>query len=166
MVNRCVYGFEGESIVQYVVNISWELGFTKEAKREYVKRIISQLPVKAVDVTTASPDPKYRALSPYYIVANGVILEDFFHTIDTGDNKWVYPFIYFNWLSDYLKESIESADYFLDVFHNPDNKGNVTQAYWCSLYKALVHMNKKEMLEDADKFAEWYNSITPVKIYL
>ena len=171
MVTRSGFYVKGNLIIQRIVYIDWDLGFTKEAKHEYVRRVITELGTdvgKAVDVTSASPIYQARSLSPFYLkdVVTGKSVEDYLSELNSKSNCNVFQipgladYHYLRNLTEVNKETINTYDCFIDVFHNPDKCYGNTQALSLAVYKVLQYKGKLDLLELGTEveFLDWYNT--------
>lgn len=165
MVNRSVFGTtRGGAVAQLVVTIDWELGFDKEAKHTYIKRIAEEagkcgIP-KVLDVTSASNVYCGKMLSPIFVQVPYLdcSLEDALHNVP---NAFTIPgladWYYCKALTDQHKHTLLSYDYYSDVFHNPSKGYGNTQAMSCTVWRLLHDTNNLALLESKDGFLQWFN---------
>lgn len=161
MVERGGFYTDGTNVIFQTVSIEWNLGFDIHAKHAYINRIIDALGDKykpCYDVTSASPDPMARSLSPLFLHYNGTSLE----TLIMNNKELMVPgvadFFYANALSVKQKEFIRNVNCFIDVFYKPENKRN-TQACHLAVFKLLQYQNKEYLLGNMDNFLSWYNDV-------
>lgn len=168
MAERCGFGVVDGNIVQYDVEIAWDKGFDREAKKHYIEELHSKLGdgVK-LEVTSASQNDG-RKLSPFYIYAeNGMNLEDFWKEANKPDYIQYYSYTwpqsmrqicfqhYYCIHATHLIDIIRKADIFTDVFYKPVENG-LTQAKGCAILKALDSTNDFNILKDPVDFTVWY----------
>lgn len=166
MVRRSGYRVTGDNqVTQYVVDIDWDLGFDREAKHIYIQRIADGLRAYGItdtlDVTSASSVHVGKMLSPLFIdvPSLGCSLEDALQSIPNcftipGLPDWYYC----RALSDLNKATILKHDCISDVFHNPNKGYGNTQALSCVCYKLLHNTGRLNLLEDRDKFINWFQT--------
>lgn len=161
MVTRCGYTVEQNQIIERRVQINWDLGFDKEAKRAYIQRIINALPddyKPAVDVTTASPIYEARSLSPFYVTRDGVNIEDTWAKTKEelpGLLPGAFDYIYLSSLSEEQIDYVLRQKTFIDVFHNPE-KAISTQARSLCALQILHNTNNMHLLNDFSAFVDWF----------
>ena len=172
MAKRCVYYVQDNVLYRQDIIIDWELGFDREAKREYIKRMQDSFPIKAmqaVDVTTASPNWNTRSLSPVFVrmkTGPDKSVEDYLSDVKTMLPKGVdrspfNAFIYLTNLGQDEAHTIVTHEAYFDVFHSPDKSGNNTQAYWCGLFKYLFVTRNVAILNDYGMFLKWFEVFHP-----
>lgn len=175
MAKRCVYYVKDNVLYRQDIIIDWELGFDRDAKREYIRRIQNTFPdkdVRAVDVTTASPDWHTRSLSPIYLKMKDIpdkSVEDYL-----ADCKSMLPkntdrgpfnaYIYLTNVGEEEAYTIIQHTAFFDVFHSPDKAGNNTQAYWCAVFKYLYDTGNTAILNDWSMFLQWFEIFRPTVV--
>jgi hypothetical protein len=166
MATRCFYYIDDNSIVEQWINISWNKGFTKDAKHSYIHEAeeiaLDSYGRIIVDVTTASPLWQSRSLSPYFVkYSDNVSVEDAWPLIKQqlkGFIPGAFDYIYLHSLQEGDFEYVKSCDGFIDIFHNPEKKTN-TQAKALAVLQLLNKQNKIEILCDSEKFLDWYSEI-------
>lgn len=157
MVNRCFYYVESGIVKWQVVNIEWDCGFTKEAKEIYIDRIISRVPEKykpCADITTASPDPVARSLSPHLMkLFDGRKFDTIYAANPTPpQHDWVY----YQCLTGGQLEFIRNCSSFVDVFHDPFKKGINTQAHSAAVVKLFLSRNLSDETDSYEDFERWW----------
>ena len=165
MVTRCGFFVEDGELYRKDVYIDWELGFDKAAKHEYIKRIQFALGPElspCVDVTTASPVWEARGLSPHFLKAGDLSIEDAWAQLKVNNIKatripGAFDFLYLNALSPEQLKYVMKQKCFIDVFHNPERAFN-TQAKSLAVYQLLVGQDAVEILKNLSAFSEWYMS--------
>ena len=167
MATRCGYYTDGFNLFRCVTSIDWNLGFNKEAKTAYINNLVNKLsPTLGVvkDVTTASPEVNTRNLSPHCIkLSDGNYLSDLYSEYGVPG---IFDFLYMISLTQEQLELVKSIDCFIDVFHDP-YKSSETQAKTLALLKMLILQDRLVLLENIDKFLEWYNdNCLPISINL
>lgn len=163
MVTRSVFYVEGNKIYRQDILIEWDLGFDKEAKHEYIKRIQQAASGNlrhSVDVTTASPDYTARSLSPFFVKDGDMNIEDVWALNKQQQPQIVripgaFDFIYLNAIPEALKEYVYEQTGFIDVFFNPDKAYN-TQAKSLAILQLLNETGNLCKLENLGEFVEWY----------
>lgn len=169
MAKRCAFYVKDGRVIREVYDLQWTLGFTKEAKLEYIKKSYATLSEtisgKIIDVTSANKTVQYGyILSPYYMVgAEGSNLEGFYKNTVKEDMAAEVRMLYFDWLYGVSAfssrheciELINEYDVFIDIFHRPD-EGHCTQAKSCAILKlALETEDAKALYANAKDFYEW-----------
>lgn len=171
MVKRCGFLTMGANVVYKPVSIEWDLGFTREAKIEYIKRLHDELheiyPNKRIaEVTSASNVYETRMLSPFYVKAGNTTLEylwqEYGSEYSKDEVKAVFTHLYYMCIKDNLRV-IHNYDIFTDVFHKVDGDG-FTQAESCAVIKLLTETGQEHILKSADSLRSWLekNSIFSV----
>lgn len=163
MVKRCGFYTQDNKLCRKDVFIDWDLGFDKDAKHSYIESIRRELgedlyPI--VDVTTASNDSVARKLSPFFVLVDGISVEDMWAEIKESNLSickvsGMFDFLYLNALSESQKDYVMSQKCFIDVFHNPDKAFN-TQAKSLAVLQLLIMQNKEGLLDDCKLFIDWY----------
>lgn len=178
MVPRCAYYINDNSeLVRHHVLIEWDLGFTKEAKHKYINRIIDALNMDdkiMVDVTSASYIYDAQHLSPLFVKlkSNSIMsVEDYIGTIKLqmssvgyGMRVKYYGYIYLASFADKEIRAIEKYDGFFDVFNNPLNTPDNSQAYFCAVYKLMMRQKKTDVLQDFSYYLEYLSNIKVVDV--
>lgn len=173
MVKRCGFYVAEGKVNRADVEIAWDLGWTKDAKHFYVKRLHDALyeifPGQQIIEVTSASQSYGKALSPLFVrMRNGVILEDYIQTI-IQDSSQVIEYDNFIWPksarnfafmhlyclhAQYLINRIRATDVFTDVFYNPE-KTSGTQALVCAMMK-LMDVNKEFcVLGSVVDFVNW-----------
>lgn len=154
IAHRMIYGLENGEIVEYPVEISWDLGWDKDSKLEYIDRIrvaaYERYGIESVlDVTTANCSVENgKILSPHilkYPDTNDDIMKYFEKhgkntlTPEMGSVALAYYYMYAICHTSEAYSVFHMFDYFFDVFWKP-NPNKETQAYLCVLLKRIIHM--------------------------
>lgn len=175
MVQRCGFFVENDRVSRTIVNIDWDLGFTREAKRQYIadiKRELSRIhPDKRIEDITSASSYWAREMSPIFMkFSNGESYEDAWARLKSA-HKSVMVYDQFMWFlplggyefehfycyyGQYLLPKIRQVDIFVDVFYNPQ-KLAPTQARACAILKLLDEQGAMYVLEDTNLFVEWCN---------
>lgn len=166
MAARCFYFVEDNKIIEQWVDISWNEGFTKEAKQSYIRQAeelaLDKYQIVIQDVTTASPNERARMLSPYFVKCSPTeTVEEAWPKFKKAAGRFVPGLFDFVYLSCILRDEYEyilSIDGFIDIFHNPEKKMN-TQAKSLCVLQLLLKNNKTELFNDIDSFVTWYRTI-------
>lgn len=170
MVTRCGFEDVNGDIVEHDVEIEWNKGFDREAKRCYIEELHSKLGDKMkLEVTSASQNIG-KKLSPFYIYSeNGTNLEDLWklsnHTDVLQYYNYVWPqsmrhigYSHFYCIhATQLLYIIREADIFTDVFYKPTDNG-LTQARGCAILKSLDRTHDLDILKDQIAFTVWYTN--------
>lgn len=168
MVTRYGVYVDGDMICRAYVDIEWNKGFDKDAKRDYVKQLHQGLresfgEARIEEVTTAS-DTIGRRLSPYYIGD----MENDWHAAKQGDwikfdnQTWPVSMRRIAYAQMYCMRAksliniIRDVDVFTDIFCNPLKDG-LTQAEPCAILKLLDVQGNMDIIADQFKFTAWYS---------
>ena len=155
MAYRCGYYLNGNTIERKDVDIDWDLGFDVDAKRAYqlrIARVLGKDLLPVLDVTTASIYPIGKSLSPHIMTTKyGTKLDDVYHQVQ-DKNDFLY--MYFLSINSIQREHLLKTKTLIDVFHNPMEKGDNTQAFWLSLYKVIV-TEDTSILKNRETFLNW-----------
>lgn len=176
MVLRSVFYVKGESIMQRIVQIAWDLGFDTFAKHKYIERIrlASQLNSNSfIDVTSASDNIKGRFLSPVFVKVKGrdISVEDYLrslqeHIPDLWNIAGISDYVYLTNLNNNHIDILMQYEYYSDVFHNPQKSYGNTQACSLAIYKLLYVQGKLQLLENLEEFLNWYQHINFEKEFI
>ena len=171
MAKRCIYYVSDGILYRQDMIIDWELGFTKEAKRVYIKRMQDSFPIKSmlpIDVTSASPDWETRSLSPIYLKVKDKdqSVEDYLADCKTMlprnvDRSPFNAYVYLTSLGEKEALTIVRHQAYFDVFHNPERAVNNTQAYWCAMFKYLFETGNIAILNEYAMFLQWFEIFSP-----
>ena len=169
MVQRSGFYVDNNSIIQRIVYIEWDLGFDAYAKQRYIERIKNAFGDDKgilLDVTSASNEFAGKMLSPIFVKMKneGVSVEDYLHKLQLRvpnlfEISGATDYVYLSNLSKFNKETIQKYHCFSDVFHNPAKQYGNTQACSLAVYKLLCAQDKEALLENAEEFLNWYQSI-------
>ena len=166
MVSRCGFYVSGNRIVQKNISIDWDLGFTREAKHEYIKRIIDALGDvgKCSDVTSASPIYKDRMLSPIFVrmISYDKSVEDFYQENIKPEYGYIPGLMEYIYILNLSEDEIRHAltiDCYIDVFHNPDKRQGCTQALALAILRWMAATDKTNVISSLESFLEWYKNI-------
>lgn len=175
MVQRIIFGFDGDGIIELPVEINWDLGFDKAAKLEYINRVCDVAYGRygldeVLDVTTANSSVENgKILSPHILKCYGTDLSVSDYYDEHGKARLTpimqkVAFAYYYMFS--ICHSTEAYvvfnryNYFFDIFWKPGNGD--TQAYLCVLLKKVIHENKhKEFFKELSNtgligFKDWF----------
>lgn len=172
MTPRCGYYIEDGKVKEKTVEISWNMGFTKEAKYTYIyelhQKLHETLTGKIVEVTSAAPQDYGRALSPIFLKYNDhESLEDYWqHCVYDGEYHYYgmhlpvsmkrEAFIHAYCIcAEYQLSVLRLISVFTDVFHNPKKKV-VTQAEACAVLKLMDQRGELDCLRSVEAFLDWY----------
>lgn len=179
MVPRCAYYLnEDNDIVRHVVLIDWDLGFDKEAKHQYIMRMIDAIDkpnMLIMDITSASYIRETRMLSPIFVkmkndaeksVEDYIAESQIFNAVNISEASKIQlvGYIYLTNLSELNITTIKKYDGFFDVFNHPIRHPHNSQALFAILYKKLMLEHKLDVLSDYDKYVEWYNSVNIIDV--
>lgn len=175
MVPRCAYYLnENNDVVRHCVLIDWDLGFTKEAKHQYIMRLTDALNLSdkiIVDITSASYIYEARMLSPIFVKMLGsedISVEDFLHkhnvwgkesTLTDEQKIALSGYVYLKNLSEENKRVIRKYDGFMDVFNNPITHAHNTQALFAALYKKIEIQKCEHILSSYEEYCRWYLTV-------
>lgn len=162
MVQRMIFGFDGNGIVEFPVEINWDLGFDKAAKLEYINRVCDAAYCRygldeVLDVTTANSSIENgRILSPHILKCYGgnMSVDAYFsehgkNTLSPVMQKVAFAYYYMFSVCHNAEAYIlfDRYNYFFDVFWKIG--GGDTQAYTCVLLKKAIYENKhKEFFKE------------------
>lgn len=170
VVKRSGFFLKDGCIARRDVVIEWNLGFEREAKKEYVRRLHLALGSELhpiIDVTTASNDYLGRGLSPFYTKIGDENVETLWaSTKEQFRGRFIpglFDYVYLHSLTDEQKQYVLQRKCFTDVFFNPDKACN-TQAKSLVVYQLLVYQEKLELLDNLQEFVKWSEKNEKVRI--
>lgn len=171
MVQRSGFYVADGRIIQRIVRIEWDLGFDRDAKHQYIDRVINALGTDIApiaDVTSASYVKETQRLSPIFVrMPDGnQTVEDYLQVIKNG----VFPEIFqIPGASDYVyltalsEEDLKTAlqyNCYVDVFHNPTKSYGNTQALSLAVMRLICETKQFNVLDlSINDFCKWYQSI-------
>lgn len=180
MVPRCGYYVQDNAVHRITCNIDWNLGFTKEAKHIYIRRLEEEIHkrmpgTQVLEVTSASEHEYGKALSPIFIkFDNGESMEDAWGRLKANGvhvnydgYQWPLPapsvaFVhYYCYYAEHMIPIIRLVDVFTDVFYNPSKEGG-TQAEACAILKLLDQQGNLGKIERLKDFLEWYDEYVKI----
>lgn len=162
MARRFAYFVKNNILCYKFVDITWDLGFNREAKHEYVRRMIDALGKdvgRACDVTTGSPVYDTRILSPVFVKVHksNMSVEDWVNAKIPEDtpHRFELPIVHYAYITGLTERNlttISQYDCFFDVFTNPDKGLYNTQAYLVGMVKWMMLNDKMGLILDYGKF--------------
>lgn len=177
IARRVVFGYDSSNILEFPVEISWDLGWDRDSKLEYIERVkrkvYEQYGVEdALDVTTANSSfENGKLLSPHILRYPGMNM-DIVSTMRNGQKNlpsddvsiitYVYCYMYAICHNEDVFNVFKQYEYFFDVFWKPEDGWN-TQARLCVMLKIIIHNKlhhrffKNDDAESIIAFRDWFN---------
>lgn len=178
MVQRSGFYVKDGKIIQRIIWIAWDLGFDKQAKHQYIDRVINALGTDIApiaDVTSASYIPETRNLSPIFVKMQdgNQSVEEFLQHMKESIFPQVFQvpgvsdYVYLKALSEENVKTALSYNCYVDVFHNPQKSYGNSQALSLAVLRLIWETKQFHVLElEMNDFIKWYNTIEMQLEYL